>query len=87
MRLFGVCLISGTHSYTVTNVRSASNKVKETTYHASYKEESTLLPNKSTMSLTLGLMGVLTRLVDSKPKFFTRFLAYLDWDMNIHDSC
>ena len=25
-----------------------------------YKEESTLLPNKSTMSLTLGLMEVLT---------------------------
>ena len=43
-----------------------------------YKEESTLLPNKSTVSLTFGLIGVQTGLVDSKPNFFTKFLAYLD---------
>ena len=51
-----------------------------------YKEESTLLPNKSTMSLTFGLMEVLIGLADSNPNFFTRFLVYLDWDMNILDS-
>ena len=27
-------------------------------------------------------MGVLTELADSKLNFFTRFLAYLDWDRN-----
>ena len=43
-----------------------------------YKEESTLLPNKSIVSLALGLIGVLTGLAKSKPNFFTRFLAYLD---------
>ena len=43
-----------------------------------YRDESTFFPNKSTMSLTFGLIGVLTELVDSKPSFFTRFLAYLD---------
>ena len=42
------------------------------------KAESTLLPNKSTVSLTFGLMGVLIELADFKPKFFTRLLAYLD---------
>ena len=30
-----------------------------------YKVGSTLLPNKSIMSLTLGLMGVITELADS----------------------
>ena len=48
-----------------------------------YKEGSTLLLNKSTMSLTFGLIRVLTELADSKPNFFTRFLTYLDWDRNI----
>ena len=43
-----------------------------------YKEESTFLANKSIMSLTFRLMGVLTELVDSNPNFFTRLLAYLD---------
>ena len=43
-----------------------------------YKEESTLMPNKSTVSLTLGLIEVLIGLAESKPNFFTRFLAYLD---------
>ena len=38
----------------------------------------TLFPNKSTVSLTFELMGVLTELADSKPNFFPRFLAYLD---------
>ena len=52
-----------------------------------YKEESTLLPNKSMVSLTLGLIGVPIGLVESNPNFFTRFLAYLDWDRNIPESC
>ena len=52
-----------------------------------YRDESTLLSRKSTLSLTFGLIGVLTELVDSKPSFFTRFLAYLDWDRNIPESC
>ena len=43
-----------------------------------YKKESTRFPNKSMVSLTFGLIGVLTELEDSKPNFFTRFLAYLD---------
>ena len=43
-----------------------------------YRDESPLLPNKSTVSLTFGLIGVLTELADSKLNFFTRFLAYLD---------
>ena len=47
-----------------------------------YREESTFFPNRSIMSLTFGLIGVLTELENSKPNFFTRFLAYLDWDMN-----
>ena len=34
-----------------------------------YEMESILLPNKSTVSLTLGLMGVLIELVDSNPNF------------------
>ena len=41
-----------------------------------YRDESTLLPNKSTVSLTFGLIGVLTELADLKPNFFTRFFAY-----------
>ena len=52
-----------------------------------YKDESTLFPNKSTVSLTFGFMRVLTELADSKPNFFTRFLGYLDWNMNMPDSC
>ena len=43
-----------------------------------YRDESTLFPNKSIVSLTFRIIGVLTELVDSKPNFFTRFLAYLD---------
>ena len=78
MRFFGNSLISNTHSNSVTNVKSTSNKVKKTTYHASIYDESTLLPNKSTVSLTFGLIGALIELADSKPNFFTRFLAYLD---------
>ena len=78
MGLFGISLISGRHSNTVTNVRSTSSKVKKTTYMLLYRDGSTFLPNKSTVSLTFGLIGVLTELADSKPNFFTRFLAYLD---------
>ena len=37
MGLFRINLISSTHSNTVTNVKSTSNKVKMTTYHASIK--------------------------------------------------
>ena len=33
MGLFGISLISSTHSHTITNVRSTSSKVKKTTYH------------------------------------------------------
>ena len=34
---FGISLISNTHSYTVTNVRSTSSKVKKIIYHSSIK--------------------------------------------------
>ena len=51
-----------------------------------YRDESTLLPNNSIVSLMFRLMGVLIGLADSNPNFFTRFLAYLDCDMNIPDS-
>ena len=81
MRLFGISLISSTHSHTITNVRSTSSKVKKTTYHASIQRTIntfSFFPNKSTVSLTFGLMGVLIELADSNPKIFTRFLAYLD---------
>ena len=37
IRLFGISLISSTHSHTITNVRSTSSKVKKTTYHAFIK--------------------------------------------------
>ena len=43
-----------------------------------YKDESTIFPNKSIVGLTLGLMGVLIGLANSKLNFLTRFLAYLD---------
>ena len=40
-----------------------------------YKEESTLLPNKSIVSLTLGLIWVLLGLVESKPNFFHKIFG------------
>ena len=40
-----------------------------------YKEESTFLPNKSIVSLTLGLIGVLLGLVESKPNFFHKIFG------------
>jgi len=43
-----------------------------------YQDESRLLPNKSTVGLTFGLIGVHIGLADSKSNFFTRFLAYFD---------
>ena len=51
---------------------------KEERKRSIHRDESTLLPNKSTVSLIFGLIGVLTELADYKPNFFTRFLAYLD---------
>ena len=51
-----------------------------------YKEGLTLFPNKLTVSLTFGLIGVLTEPADSKPNFFTRILAYLDREMKILES-
>ena len=39
---------------------------------------SILLTNKSTVSLTFGLMGVQIELPYSKQNFFTRLFAYLD---------
>ena len=38
-----------------------------------YRNESTLLPNKSTVSLTFGLIGVLIELADFIPNFFKDF--------------
>ena len=79
MGLFGISLIYSTHSNTVTNVKSTSSKVKKTLpIMFLYREGSTLLPNKSTVNLTFWLIGILIELADSKPNFFTRFLAYLD---------
>ena len=43
-----------------------------------YREGLTLFLNKSTVNLTFGLIGVLTKLADSKPNFFTRVLGHLD---------
>ena len=43
-----------------------------------YREGLTLFLNESTVNLTFGLIGVLTKLADSKPNFFTRVLAHLD---------
>ena len=78
MRFFGISLISSTHSNTVTNVKSTSSKVKETPIMLLYREGLTLFLNKSTVNLTFGLIGVLTKLADSKPNFFTRVLGHLD---------
>ena len=38
------------------------------------------------LPISFGLIGVLTELANSKPNFFTIFLAFLDWEMKIPES-
>ena len=73
MSLFRISLISSTHYHTIANVWSTSNTIKKTTIMLLYRNESTLLPNKSTVSLTFGLIGVLIELADFIPNFFKDF--------------
>ena len=87
MRLFGISLISSTHSTLQLMLGLLAVRQKRLPIMLFYRDESTLLPNKSIVSLTFGLIGVLTELADSKPNFFTRFPAYLDWGRNIPNSC